>query len=195
MDGIMDLAPYRELDPQAFRTYLTFLAGLNIDPRLRGKIDLSGVVQETLLEAHQALARLRVASPGQRLAWLRRVLANNLTDVIRRARAGVRDVTRECSLDEALEQSSARLEEWLATDHAPPDARLIRDEQQARLADALARLPADQRTAVELHHLRGLPVADVSRHMGRSGGATGALIARGLKRLRELLDDPRGAPQ
>jgi RNA polymerase sigma-70 factor (ECF subfamily) len=56
-----------------------------------------------------------------------------------------------------------------------------------RLAGALARLPENQRRAVELHHLGGLPVAEVARVLGRSDGAVGALLVRGLKRLRELL--------
>ena len=70
---------------EKFRAYLTLLSRVQIDPRLQGKIDLSGVVQQTLLEAH--LARQRVADwdESQQAAWLRRLLANNLTDEIGRA--------------------------------------------------------------------------------------------------------------
>ena len=98
-----------------------------------------------------------------------------------------RDVAREQPLEAALERSSARLEAWLAADQSSPSQRAIRHEQLLRLAEALAQLPADQRTAVELHHLRGCPVAEVARQMGRSDGAVGALLVRGLKKLRELL--------
>jgi RNA polymerase sigma-70 factor (ECF subfamily) len=60
------------------------------------------------------------------------------------------------------------------------------------LAEALEQLSLDQRRAVELHHLKGCPVAQLSREMGRSEGAVGALLVRGLKKLRGLLQAHEG---
>jgi RNA polymerase sigma-70 factor (ECF subfamily) len=86
-----------------------------------------------------------------------------------------------------VEESSARLEKWLAAEQSAPSEHVMRQEQLQRLADALARLPEDQRRAVELHHLKGLPVAEVAQEMGRSNSAVGALLFRGLTKLREWL--------
>jgi RNA polymerase sigma-70 factor (ECF subfamily) len=55
------------------------------------------------------------------------------------------------------------------------------------LAGALLHLPDDQRRAVELHHLQGLSLAEVGRHLGRSREAVAGLVFRGLKSLRSLL--------
>ncbi len=170
-----------------FRAYLSLLARLQLDPRLQGKIDLSGVVQQTLLEAYQELDQFLKWNEAQKVAWLRKVLAHNLTDEVRKLHTAGRDVSREQSLEAALEQSSARLEAWLAADQSSPSQQASRNEQLLRLAEALAQLPGDQRQAIELHHLRGLPVTEVSQQMGRSSGAVGALLARGLKKLRTLL--------
>jgi RNA polymerase sigma-70 factor (ECF subfamily) len=174
---------------EGFRGYLTLLARLQLPPPLRGKVDLSGVVQQTLLEAYQAIDQLRRLTAEQQAAWLRKALAHNLADEARKLGTAMRDVARERSLEQAVEESSARLEAWLATDRSSPSAHAVRNEQLLRLAHALARLPEDQQLAVELHHLRGRPVAEVARELGRSEGAAGALLARALKKLRQLLQE------
>ena len=51
---------------ERYRRYVTVLAQSMLDPRWRGAVDLSGVVQQTLLEAHQAATSLRAKEDGQR---------------------------------------------------------------------------------------------------------------------------------
>ena len=173
-----------------FRVYLRLLARLQLRANLAGKIDLSGVVQQTLLEAYQA----RDAFPtdfAQQAAWLRRALANNLTDSIRKLGSRGKQRVQEESLEKALEASSARLEVWLAREESTPGRAAVRREQLSRLAEALLRLPDDQRQAVELHHLQGTPLAEVGRGMDRSREAVAGLVFRGLKTLRALLSEKR----
>lgn len=183
--------PMPEQDLERYREYLELLARLQTGRRLQGKIDLSGIVQQTLLEAHRARAHLAAQDQPQRTAWLRRILGNNLRDEIRKAGAARRDVGRERSLEGELAESSSRLEAWLAAQQSSPSQRAMREEQLLILADALAQLPPDQRQAVEMHHLQGLPLAQVARTLQRDKGAVAALLYRGLKKLRALMQDPR----
>jgi RNA polymerase sigma-70 factor (ECF subfamily) len=182
-------SPSRGEDLERFRDYLSLLARLQLDARLQGKVDLSGVVQETLLAAHTAGERFRELGEDEKVAWLRRALVNKLIDEVRKLRRASRDVNLERSLEQAVEESSARLANWLATEDSSPLQRVLRNERLLALAEALAELPEDQRQAVELHHLKGHPLAEVADQMGRSKGAVAQLIFRGLKKLRVLLAD------
>jgi len=176
---------------ERFREYLHLLARLQLDARWQGKVDLSGVVQQTLLEAHQAWEQLRHWDQERQAAWLRRALAHNLTDEVRKLGTARRDVGLELSLDQALEESSARLESWLEDSTSSPSARAERNEQLLALAGALARLSPHQRTAVELRYLHGCPLEEVAQRMNRNKEAAAKLLFRGLKRLRESLDEAR----
>ena len=173
---------------EEYRDYLRVLAGLQLSPRLHAKLDPSDVVHETLLKAHEKREQFRGRSEAEFTAWLRQILVNNLTEALRHFGTAGRDVGLEQALEDALSASSARLEGWLAADTASPSERAAHNEQVLRLAQALVRLPEDQRRAVELHHLRGLPVAEVGRQMGRSSRAVAGLLLRGMRRLRHLLD-------
>jgi len=173
--------------PEEYLQYLQTLARLQVDDRFNGKVDLSGVVQQTLLEAQTVADQWRVWPVDQRVAWLRRALANNLTDEVRKFSADVRDVDRERSIERELTDSSARLREWLAAEQSSPSERAVRHEDLLRLAAALAALPDDQRRAVELHHLQGLPLAETAAALGKTTQAVVGLLFRGLRRLRELM--------
>ena len=175
---------------EAFRNYLELLARAGLGPRLRGKLDPADLVQQTLLRAVAAQDRFR-GNDSDRAPWLRAILARVMIDAVRKfGRPGGGE--RERSLEAALEHSSARLEAFLAADQTSPSGRAERNERLLRLADALARLPEDQRRAVELRHLQALPLAEIAARMGRSVDAVVGLIHRGLRALRRDLEELRG---
>ncbi len=178
----------RSLDD--YRDYLRLLARTQMSPRLQTKLDASDIVQQAILQAHQNRAQFRGQSEAEWLGWLRAILANVLAASVRRFSAEARDLDREQSLEAELELSSSRLESLLAADQTSPSERVVRAEDLFRLANALSRLPPDQRLVVELHYLKGLPVADIAMQVDRTRPAVVGLLFRGLKKLNELLREP-----
>jgi RNA polymerase sigma-70 factor (ECF subfamily) len=174
-------------DLERYRAYLHLLARLHLDPRLRGKLDPSDVVQQSLLQAHQALEQFRGRSEGELTAWLRQILARCLGNALRDFGRDKRDVGRERSLEAALDASSARLAAWLAADESSPSQRVARQEEAVRLAEALAALPEAQREALILQHWQGWSLAEIGEHLSRTPAAVAGLIKRGLKQLRQTL--------
>jgi RNA polymerase sigma-70 factor (ECF subfamily) len=172
---------------ESYREYLRLLARLNLDPRLRGKIDPSDIVQQTLLKAHEKQDQFRGTTDAERAAWLRAILAHQIADTLRRL--GRQGGNRERSLDEALERSSARLDLWLASEQSSPSQQQERQERLLQMVEMMARLPEEQRTALELRHLQGLTVPAAAEQMGKSPSAVASLLYRGMKTLRALMDE------
>jgi RNA polymerase sigma-70 factor (ECF subfamily) len=172
-----------------YRQYLELLVRMQLDRRLLGKIDLSGVVQQTMLEASQATSDKEHQDPDRFAAWLRRILANNLGDEVRKLKTGKRDVTRERSLEAALEQSSQRLEMWLADGQSSPSVRAQRHERTLELSAALTRLPDAQREALLMRYFQNLSLAQIASRLDRSHSAVAGLLKRGLQQLRDQLKD------
>ena len=173
---------------ERFREYLRVLARLHLDRRIQQKVDPSDVVQETLIKAHQAIGDFRGTGEAQLAAWLRTILAHHMADVVCQFGRGKRDMALELSLQTAVEESSARIDAWLAAEESSPSERVIHEERLVRLAEAIALLPEEQQMAIELHHLKGASLAEVARQMDRSIASVAGLIRRGVVNLREQLD-------
>ena len=179
------------VDLDRFRPWLVLLARMQLGGRLGTKLDASDMAQQALLEACQALPRFRGSTEAELIAWLRSILAGVLGDAFRRyAATQARDLAREVSLDAELAASSRRLGQLLADTGPSPSAEAARHEQAVRLADALARLPADYREVIVLRNLEGLSHEDVAERMDRAVGAVRMLWMRALARLRQELGPP-----
>jgi RNA polymerase sigma-70 factor (ECF subfamily) len=176
---------------ERYREYLRVLARLQLDARLQAKLDASDLVQEALLKAHEKRGQFRGTTEAEFTAWLRQILADQLAKAARHYGTEGRDVGLERSLEDALSASAARLEAWLQDQAPQPGGQAARNEEVLRLSAALARLPDDQQTAVELKHLKGLPASEVAAQMGKSTRAVAGLLLRGLRRLRQLLEEEK----
>jgi RNA polymerase sigma-70 factor (ECF subfamily) len=173
---------------EPFRGYLQVLAELHLDRRLRGKLDPSDVVQQTMLRAYSAFDELRSRDSEVLTAWLRRILASTLADAVRHYERDKRDIHLERSIEADLDRSASGFAACLVADQTSPSRHLQRNEEMLRLVDALARLPDRMREVVVLKHCQEWTLQQIADHIGRSVPAVASLLRRGLADLRRELD-------
>lgn len=167
-----------------FRSYLNLMARMQLDRKLQSKMDASDIVQQTMLQAHRAQNTFQGSSDKQLAGWLRQILARNVYHARRDFQRDKRDVNNERSIENAMDNSAARVEAWLEADQTSPDAKAVRNEQVLILADCLESLSEEKQTAIELHYLQGWKLAEIAEHMDRSVSGVAGLIHRGLKELK-----------
>jgi RNA polymerase sigma-70 factor (ECF subfamily) len=177
--------PTEILEP--FRKYLEVLAELHLDRKLRGKLDPSDVVQQTMLRAYSALAEVRDRRPEVLVAWLRRILARTLAEAVKHYDRDKRDIALERSLEADLDRSASGFAAWLAADQTSLSGRAERNEELLQLVEALANLPEPMREVVVLKHCQGWTLPQISERIGRSVPAVASLLRRGLAELRKKL--------
>ncbi|MEL6585296.1 MAG: sigma-70 family RNA polymerase sigma factor [Pseudomonadota bacterium] len=129
------------------------------------------IVQEAFLRLWRKAPDWDADGPAQMGTWLGRVAANLAIDRKRRS-------ARHTALDPTLDPE----------DPAPGiESRLIGQEQRAALRLALDALPERQRHAVVLRHIEGYSNPDIAARMGIGVEAVESLIARGKRRLSQVL--------
>jgi RNA polymerase sigma-70 factor, ECF subfamily len=144
---------------------------------LADREEAADALQEAMLSAHRAASRFRGDSAVT--TWLHRIVVNACLDRMRRRRAHPTVPLPDGSRDDPYDPGATGGIEPAApsTDH---DTALV-------VRDALAQLPADQRTAIVLVDLQGYPVAEVAEMLEVAEGTVKSRCSRGRARLAMLL--------
>ena len=130
---------------EEYRDYLRLLTSMQLGSRMRGKLDESDIVQQTILEACRNEHQFKGQTEAERIAWLRAVLANVIAGTARHFSTQSRDLGREHSLEAELNLSASRLERALTADQTSPSGHAVRAEEVLSLANALSKISDDQR--------------------------------------------------
>lgn len=169
--------------------YLNLLARLNLGRKIRTKVSHSDVVQETFLQADKNLANFRGTTEKELMAWLRKILATQIAQHVRRYDSQKRDVDLEQTVADQLDRSSEHFTAWLADSASSPSMRAARRERESLLADCLAQMKPAHREVIILHSLEDLSFEEVGARMDRSTDAVKKLWVRALTKLRAALRD------
>jgi RNA polymerase sigma-70 factor (ECF subfamily) len=198
-DAVMLLRLARDGDADAlgqlldgYRNYLALLARLQLSRTLRSKTDPADIVQDTFLKAHRNCPAFRGEAEPEFTAWLRRILATTVANLVRHYRGTAqRDVRLERQMADELDESSRALDRGLVAPSSSPSDKAQKREQAVRLADALESLSPAYREVIILRHLEDLSFPEIARRLGRSLDSVKKLWVRGLARLRERMEDSR----
>ena len=142
---------------------------------LGDQADAADAAQETFVAAWQELPRLRDLDRFD--AWLQRVAVNSCRMTLRaRGRRRIREIP--------IAEMGSVEESALVAAPARADSEVLRT--------AIQRLPLDQRAILALHHLDGLPVAEVAEILGSPVGTAKSRLFKARTALeRELLEEDR----
>jgi RNA polymerase sigma-70 factor (ECF subfamily) len=172
-----------------YRSYLKVLARLQVGKHLQGKTDASDVVQEVYLRATKGFEQFRGSTEQELLAWLRRVLARVVANLVRQYYGTLsRDVRLEQNVDQQLTSSTAAIRLNLVDSLASPSEQAMQKEQAVLLSNALESLPDDYREVVMLRHVEQLPFAQVAERLGRTIHSVKNIWPRALAQLKKELE-------
>ncbi len=167
--------------------YLLLLANQQLEPELQAKGGASDLVQETFLEAQRDLPGFQGTTEAELLAWLQKILANNVANFRRRYRwVSKRRAGRERSLDSG--PGAHWLREKIVSDSTSPSGRAARLEEAEMLNRALEQLPDDYRQVVQLRHQEQLTFKEIGQRMNRSPDAARMLWGRAFERLASIIE-------
>lgn len=174
------------------RAALRRMVQLRLDPRMRGRIDASDVLQEAFLDASRRADEYR-ADPRMPLRiWLRFLTAQRLMALQRLHLADKRDAGRQRSLQggrPGAQSSTMALQ--LTSRLTSPSQAAIRAELQRRLESLLESLDPLDREILALRHFEELSNVEAAEILGIAPSAASKRFLRALERLqRQLADCP-----
>lgn len=171
------------------------LVALRLDRGIQGRVDVSDVVQDALVEADRRLEEyLRHGSNMPFHLWLRQIARDRMIDAHRRHRgAERRSIDREQAppspsmfADRSAFDLAAQLRDGR---ELTPAAALLQRELETRFRDALEKVDPMDREILELRHIEQLSNRDTALALGLSEPAAGMRYLRALRRLRALLEE------
>ena len=167
------------------RQYLLLVANKELNPGLQAKVGASDVVQETFLKAQRHFDCFEGGTEAELLAWLRRILLNNLANLTRHYhQTAKRSARHEVTLSEAVLID-------LAKGGAPtpsPSKVAIAREEDGTLQRALAELPDHYRQVIVWRNWENRSFAEIGHDLGRTAPAARKIWARAIEQLHLIVE-------
>jgi RNA polymerase sigma-70 factor (subfamily 1) len=169
------------------RPQLTAFIERRLGTALRRKVEPDDLLQETSAEAVRSLPQAEL-DERDIFGWLCQIAERRIIDAHRKFIASQkRDAGREVAIHAAPDTSRGGLIELLVASMTSASKVFSRNQKQIRLLAALEQLPQEQREALRLRYVDGLPSKQIAEQMGKTDGAVRVMLTRSLAKLQQLL--------
>lgn len=178
-----------------YRDQLRRMVVLRLDPRVKGRVDASDVIQEGCLDAMRRIGEYAKEPSTPFYIWLRFLVGQRIVD-LHRAHLGAlaREVGREVSLhgNPMPEASTYTFATHLLGKLTSPSQAAIRAERRSRLQNALNAMDPIDREILVLRHYEQLTNGESAMVLGLDKSAASKRYTRALERLKEILSTLNG---
>jgi RNA polymerase sigma-70 factor (ECF subfamily) len=181
-------------EPEAFAALVGRVRGglvtwiaLRLGPQLRARVTEEDVLQETLLQAYRTIDAFQSGGAGSFRRWLLSVAENRIRDLSKFHGAQKRDSARE--VRKARNEGERTLLGQLTLQATSPGSAAQALEAKRKMAAAIESLPPELREVVVARALEERRFREVSELLQRPLTTVQAQYARGLRLLRDALDN------
>jgi RNA polymerase sigma-70 factor (ECF subfamily) len=120
--------------------------------------------------------------------WLCQIAERRIIDAHRKYIASEkRSAGREVPIHGGPESSQGGLADLLVASMTTASEAFSRGQKEIRLMAALEKLNEEQRRALRLRYIEGLPSKEIAIQLGKSDGAVRVLLTRSLAKLQQIL--------
>jgi RNA polymerase sigma-70 factor (subfamily 1) len=143
---------------------------------LKGKTDVSDLIQETLLRAWKSFHEFQGKTKGELAAWLKVIMDHIIKDLRRDFHAHKRDVIREVTLDALMETVNVI---------APSSPGQEESEEVSNFRQVFPRLPELYRQVLYLRNYQRLTYKEIAARLGGTAEGIRKLYVRAVKKFTE----------
>ncbi len=148
---------------------------------LRSKVEADDIFQDVCAEAIRSLGSVNLDERDP-FSWLCQLVERKIVDAHRfHFGAQKRSAERERSLDRQIGGSrQAKFVDLLINSLTTPSQAFSRNVREARLTEALATLPEEQREALRVRYVEGLSSKEIATRLEKSDAAIRVTLTRTL---------------
>ena len=170
---------------QHFQPRLESLVQFRVSEALRSRLDVSDVLQEAYLVMSHRLDEYCDRQAVSAFVWMRQLTLQKLIDLQRFHFGQKRSPLKESPL---LQTSTAlSIAQIVAANHTSPSGHAMRQEELARLKNALETMSEMDREVVALRHYEQMSNRETAETLGLTEKAASNRYVRALATLKRLL--------